>query len=134
MSDTEQGENTDIPGMLRHWQTLKNQATAGELRLDPEVGTALRLQADQMLSRLEAMVGQAANLAFVTGFGGLKSAQDLQKKFSLKADHGDDSAVKRLKESIEIVKLMRDTYELAIRKIDETDQSTAGQLGATGNQ
>lgn len=85
-----------------------------------------------MLIQLENMVSQAASLKYLTGFGDLNSARALQEKFARKADGDEDSAVQRLKECIDIVKVMRDTYEIAARQITETDQSTAGELGAAG--
>ncbi|ONM47348.1 hypothetical protein B0T44_08315 [Nocardia donostiensis] len=120
--------------MRTHWQSLKTQAENGELRLDEQVGKELMKQADQLLTRLDTMVDAAGDLEHLTGFGGLESAKALKNKFALKAKNGDDSAVKRLQESIEIVKLMRETYELSIRKLNETDQSIASQLGKTWEQ
>lgn len=123
-----------LSGMLDHWKTLKSQAESGELRMDEQVGSALKAQADQLITRLDLMLVRANQLQHVTGFGTLASAVALQKKFSEKALGADDSAVKRLQESIDIVRLMRDTYELAIRKIGETDQSIATDLGNAGAQ
>lgn len=71
----------------------------------------------------------------VDGYGGLPSALDLKVKFEKKADGGgehdaDDSAVRRLEQHIEVVKLMRDTYAAAIGKLQQTDQSAAGEMTA----
>ncbi|BDT85418.1 hypothetical protein [Nocardia cyriacigeorgica] len=120
--------------LLSHWKTLKTQAENGELRLDTRVGEALKAHADALLLKLNTMLGRTQDLAFVSGFGKLGSAVELQKKFAAKAVTDEDSAANRLKESIEIVTLMRDTYELSIRRLQETDQSTAGALGQAGAQ
>ncbi|WP_081511800.1 hypothetical protein [Nocardia donostiensis] len=134
MTGTGNGDDAPLSGMRTHWQSLKTQAENGELRLDEQVGKELMKQADQLLTRLDTMVDAAGDLEHLTGFGGLESAKALKNKFALKAKNGDDSAVKRLQESIEIVKLMRETYELSIRKLNETDQSIASQLGKTWEQ
>ncbi|WP_405166957.1 hypothetical protein OG203_18710 [Nocardia sp. NBC_01499] len=125
MSETDQSE---MQGMLTRWQTLKKQAEDGELRMDTDIGTALAAHATRMRDQLDTMVTNATRLAFLSGFGELESAKALQGKFAQKANNGEDSAVKRLKQSIDIVSLMKDTYELAIGKIAESDQSAADKL------
>ncbi|MBF6090646.1 hypothetical protein [Nocardia cyriacigeorgica] len=120
--------------LLSHWKTLKTQAENGELRLNTEVGEALKRHADELLLKLNSMLGRTQDLAFVSGFGTLGSAVELQKKFAAKAVSDEDSAANRLKESIDIVTLMRDTYALSISRLQETDQSTAGALGQAGAQ
>ncbi|MFI9403098.1 hypothetical protein [Nocardia sp. NPDC052316] len=127
MSETEQSE---MQGMLTRWQALKKQAEGGELRLDPEIGTRLAAHAGRMRDQLDVMVTNATRLAFLSGFGSLGSAQALQGKFAQKADNGNDSAVNRLKQSIDVVTLMKETYELAIGKLQESDQSAADKLAA----
>lgn len=127
MSETEQAE---MQGMLTRWQALKKQAEGGELRLDTDIGTALAEHAQRMLDRLDTMTANAAGLAFLSGFGTLESAKALQDKFAQKANTGEDAAVKRLKQSIQVVTLMKETYELAIGKLKESDQSAADRLAA----
>ncbi|MBF6397700.1 hypothetical protein IU438_18080 [Nocardia cyriacigeorgica] len=117
---------------LKHWQGLKTQAQNGELRLDPDLGNALIGRCDTMLTELDAMRTQALNLQYVSGFGTLKSADALAKKFASKAVGAEDSAVTRLEETIDIVNTMKQTYELAIRTLTETDQTIGDQLGKTG--
>ncbi|MBF6158214.1 hypothetical protein IU421_15385 [Nocardia cyriacigeorgica] len=131
---TESPSGTDQAGLVSHWKSLKTQAENGELRMDPEIGNALKARADAMITALDDMLDDAAALEHVSGFGSLGSAVELQKKFAAKAVTDQDSAVNRLKESHEIVTLMSETYALAIRRIEETDQSTAGALGKTGAQ
>lgn len=125
MSDTEQGE---MQGMLTRWQTLKKQAEGGELRMDAEIGQQLATRAEQMRTKLDEMLNKAAELEHLTGFGTLTSAEDLRQKFALKANNGNDSAVKRLQQSVDIVNLMSDTYKLAIGKITDSDQAAADKL------
>ncbi|MBF6440065.1 hypothetical protein [Nocardia cyriacigeorgica] len=126
--------NSEMPGLLNHWKTMKTQAENGELRMEPEIGNALKGRADTLLTELRKMVADTKQLEHVSGFGTLNSAEALRKKFAAKASTDEDSALKRLQESIDIVTLMSETYALAIRRIEETDQSTAGVLGQTGVQ
>ncbi|MBF6101444.1 hypothetical protein IU510_25820 [Nocardia cyriacigeorgica] len=119
---------------LQHWQNLKTQAENGELRLEPELGNALMGRCDTMLTELDAMRTQALNLQYVAGFGTLPSAQALAKKFAGKAFGDEDSAVKRIEQSIDIVNTMRQTFELSIRTLTETDQAVGQNLGNAANQ
>lgn len=119
-------------GQLEYWQNLRTQAESGELRVEKEVGEKLARHCEELIRRLNIMINDATDLQYVSGFGGLQSAQDLASKFARKAFVDDDSAVNRLTEALEIAKLMKATYELAIRNLDATDQQTAGQLGDTG--
>lgn len=129
---TEQDAGSQLTDMIQHWQNLKNQAETGELRMDTELGTQLKNHVGALAKQLEERVQQAGNLQYVTGFGGLRSAQDLQQKFSNKATVDEDSALNRLKQAIDIAKLMEQTYLLAIRQIEETDASVAVALGNAG--
>ncbi|CAM4516067.1 hypothetical protein NONI108955_40260 [Nocardia ninae] len=130
MSESEQDTETQMQGMLTRWQTLKTQAESGELRLDTEIGTALARHAQRMSDQLSLMMDRASSLAFLSGFGTLQSADALRNKFAQKANNGNDSAVKRLQQSIDVVTLMKETYELAIGKLQESDQSAADKLAA----
>ncbi|QIS01983.1 hypothetical protein F5X71_06345 [Nocardia brasiliensis] len=125
MAETEQ---PDMQSMKVRWQTLYKQAEGGELRLDEEIGGKLAQRAEQMIDKLQSMWAAANNLDRVTGFGTLESAKALQNKFALKANNGDDAAVKRLEQSIDAVTLMRDTYKLACGKLSEADKAAADKL------
>ncbi|PXX61462.1 hypothetical protein DFR70_10820 [Nocardia tenerifensis] len=124
--------DTEMQGMLTRWQTLKTQAEGGELRLDTDIGQQLAAHAERMRTKLNGLMNKAVELEHLSGFGTLASAEDLRQKFALKANNGNDSAVKRLKQSIDIATLMKETYELAIRKISESDQSAADKLAGLG--
>ncbi|AFT99246.1 hypothetical protein [Nocardia brasiliensis] len=125
MTATEQSE---MQGMMTRWQALYKQADGGEFRLDEEVGTKLAQRAEQMQAKLRSLRNEAARLEHLSGFGSLVSAESLKNKFSLKANNGADSAVKRLEQSIDVVTLMRDTYKLACGKLAEADKSAADKL------
>ncbi|MFI7004324.1 hypothetical protein [Nocardia sp. NPDC050175] len=128
MSESVPGEEAQMQAMVTRWQTLKKQAEGGEFRLDEEIGKQLSDHAERMRSAVQRMVDTAGDLQHLAGFGTLSSAEDLRAKFALKADKGNDSAVKRLQQSVEVATLMRDTYKLAIGKLTESDQSAADRL------
>lgn len=118
--------------MLQQWQTLKTQAESGELRMDAEIGGKLMQRCDTFLNQLDDMLRQTDSLKFVDGFGGLKSATALRDKFAGKAAKDSDSAANRLKAAIDIVTLMKQTFELSTRQVADIDQSTSTALGNAG--
>ncbi|WP_280421563.1 hypothetical protein [Nocardia carnea] len=119
---------------LKHWQNLKQQAIDGELRVEHEVGALLRQECETLLLNLRERRDNAITLGRLAGYGGLPSAQDIKKKFELKATGGEngDSAADRIDGLIEIVKLMSDTYAAAIGELQETDQQNSSQTTAAG--
>lgn len=118
----------------KHWQNLKQQALDGELSIEHEVGTLLRQECETLLTRLRDQRVNAMTLGHLAGYGGLPSAQDIKKKFELKATGGEngDSAMDRIDGLIEIVKLMSDTYSAAIGELQENDQQNSSQTTAAG--
>lgn len=103
--------------------------------MDPEVGAALRSRCETFLNELTDMKQQAKDLDHLMGYGGLSSANTLRQKFEQKAQGGGvhdvgDSAVNRLEQHIEVVRLMRDTYAAAIGQLQATDQTAGAQLTA----
>ncbi|MEU4313029.1 hypothetical protein [Nocardia sp. NPDC024068] len=118
--------------MLQQWQSLKAQAESGELRMEAEIGGQLAARCTNFLTRLDGMLRQTDRLSYVDGFGTLRSADTLKNKFAGKAVNDADSAANRLKTAIDIVTLMKETFELSARRIEETDQSTSTALGNAG--
>ncbi|MCP2320798.1 hypothetical protein APR12_006185 [Nocardia amikacinitolerans] len=116
------------------WKTLKQQAESGQLQMDPEIGRELAAHAERMAKALDVLTSQARWLSYLGGFGTLSSANALQGKFSSKALGGDDAAVTRLGQSIEVLTLMKETYELAAKTLSETDQANAQQLSQQGQE
>ncbi|WP_051161727.1 hypothetical protein [Nocardia brevicatena] len=132
VAEPEQGIQPQLSGMMQHWQNLRNQAENGALRMDKELGDALKAQVSGLVAKLNSMLDDAERLKYVTGFGGLGSARDLQQKFANKAMSDEDSAMNRLKQAIDIATMMEETYSLAVRQLEESDQSVAAALGNAG--
>ncbi|WP_040790014.1 hypothetical protein [Nocardia paucivorans] len=126
----------NVQNELQQWRQFKQQAIAGEMRLDDSVGAALSQACENYRVKLAKEKGNAIRLAHLSGYGGLPSALAMQDKFQRKAvgggDNGDDNAIKRLEQHIELAELMRDTYLAAIGKLQATDQDTGTQLTNSG--
>ncbi|GAB2674040.1 hypothetical protein [Nocardia goodfellowii] len=116
--------DTDLQSQKNNWQTLKTQGLAGEFKMDSDIGEALRKRCETFATALEQLKDKAKALDHLSGYGTLPSAIALQGKFEQKAA-GQDSAVKRIEQHIEVVALMHDAYAAAIGKITQADQSAA---------
>lgn len=123
---------TEQVAMLQQWQNLKTQAESGELRMESDIAAKLAAHCDAFATSLENALRQTDDLRVVEGFGGVRSAQYLRDKFAKKAVEDPDSAANRLKTAIDIVNLMKQTFELSCKQIEETDQSTSSALGNAG--
>ncbi|WP_278264285.1 hypothetical protein [Nocardia sp. AG03] len=119
---------------IAEWKTLKQKAIAGEFKMEEGIGEALRAACSTYASKLDKLKIDARYLGFLSGYGGIPSADVLKEKFQNKAVNGEgdnptDSAVKRLEQHVEIAALMRDTYAAAIGKLQDSDQKSGTQLG-----
>ncbi|MEU8894443.1 hypothetical protein [Nocardia sp. NPDC048505] len=116
--------DTSLQSQKNSWQTLKTQALSGEFKMDSDIGEALRKRCETYANALDDLKEDARAIDHLNGYGTLPSAVALQGKFEKKST-GDDSAVKRIEEHLEVVALMHDTYAAAIGKITQADQSAA---------
>ncbi|WP_431957158.1 hypothetical protein [Nocardia lijiangensis] len=116
------------------WRRFADQARAGELYLDSEVAVTECLTAcDQMIADYQLLLNYAQNAQRVTGFGDFKIADDLAKLFLLQAT-GDDSSIDAvIRESIEVVKDMREVLQISFKRLTGQDYVNAAQIdSATG--
>lgn len=124
----------DVPSAttLQQWQNLKTQAENGDLRMEEGIATQLAGRCNAFIDRLDEMLRTADHLGTLSGFGKLRTAEALRDKLARKGAGAPDSATNRLQAAIDIVSLMKETFELAGRQIEETDQSTSSALGNAG--
>lgn len=121
-----------------YWRNLKQQAVAGNFRMEEGLGESLRAACEQYVTDLTELKRDTKELEHLSGWGGLDTAILLKQKFEAKAvagsgDDPNDSADKRLASHIEIAQLMRDTFAAAIGKFQAVDQqNAAGIAGAEG--
>jgi|SRR5690606_29148423 len=129
----------DAQDHLKTWQTFKQQGIDGTFTLDEGIGSALAARCETLLTSLDGMLKDASDLEFLSGYGGLPSAQQLQQKFQQKAVGGathdpDDNAISRIKLHIEIVTTMRDAYLAAIGQLQNVDESNSQQMNEQAEQ
>ncbi|WP_280235573.1 hypothetical protein [Nocardia cyriacigeorgica] len=116
----------------QQWRNLLDEANAGRLALDPEVGKGLDVVCDNYLSKLDDLVDKASLVAYVDGFGTFPSGVALQEKFTLKGSGDAQSIDTILMEHIETVKLIKQVVAKSIANLTETDQGTGQQVTKTG--
>ncbi len=116
-----------------YWRNLKQQAVAGNFRMEEGLGESLRSACEQYANELKDLQRDTKKLEHLSGWGGLDTAVLLKQKFEAKAvagsaDDPNDSADKRLASHIEIAQLMRDTFAAAIGKFQAVDQQNAAGI------
>ncbi|MBF6269781.1 hypothetical protein [Nocardia farcinica] len=124
---------------LKTWQTYKQQGISGEFKMEHDIGAALAARCDTLVQDLYQAKRDAQGLEFLGGYGGLPSAQDLQRKYQQKAVGGaehdpNDNAVARIQQHIEIVETMRDAYLAAIGQLQNVDQYNSQQMNGQTDQ
>ncbi|MBF6263246.1 hypothetical protein IU443_25000 [Nocardia farcinica] len=129
----------DASAQLETWRALKEQGINGQFKMDTEIGNALSDRCEQLRLALEDIRSDIVQLEYLSGYGGLPSANDLRVKFQQKAVGGaphdpHDNALSRIDQHIEIVTTMRDAYLAAIGKLEAVDQATGRSLAGRGDQ
>ncbi|MFI5780940.1 hypothetical protein [Nocardia sp. NPDC051570] len=120
-----------LDDQLAYWRNLKQQAESGSFRIDSDLATDLRDHAEDMRRKLVDLLTQANRLSTLGGFGALPSSLALKTAFATKANGGPESLVAQYGKAIDIVTLMRDTYELSIQKLTGQDAASAAAVAQT---
>ncbi|MGY4100303.1 hypothetical protein ACW2Q0_12225 [Nocardia sp. R16R-3T] len=110
------------------WMRLLDQANAGELTLDPEVGNGLDKVCDDHLDQLRAVLDQIDVISRITGFGTFNSGKILEKKFSETASGTDRSLDVVIKQHIDSVNTVKQVVAKAIANFVAQDQHNASQF------
>lgn len=111
------------------WRQVLDQANAGELTLDPDVGVGLRKVCNVYLAKLGDISELSRQVQDLTGFGKFESGEALEKKFSAKAAGTDQSFNAIIKQHIDVVKLAQQVVEKAISNFKEQNQDWASRFG-----
>ncbi|MFE3544770.1 hypothetical protein ACFXK0_17565 [Nocardia sp. NPDC059177] len=113
------------------WQTLKAEAQAGNLYLDPSVAKGCRDASNKQIELFKTLKDDLVTLKTVTGLGRFNCSDQLAKMLGMKAVGGERDFDTAFKEHIEVLELIRDTIEISVQKY-ENQQSD--QVAATNNK
>ncbi|MEU0500233.1 hypothetical protein [Nocardia sp. NPDC005998] len=110
------------------WTRLLDQANAGELSLDPEVGKDLDKVCDDQIDRLNTILLGVRRISNMSGFGTFNSGKILEKKFSETASGTDRSLDTVIMQHIDAVETAKEVVAKAIANFVAQDQYHASQL------
>lgn len=110
------------------WKRLLNQANAGELLLDPEVGKGLDKVCDDQIDRLNTVLDKIGVIGDISGFGTFNSGKILEKKFSETAAGTDRSLEVVVKQHIDAIETVKEVVAKAITNFTALDQDRATQF------
>ncbi|MBW0275567.1 hypothetical protein ATM97_19265 [Nocardia sp. MH4] len=114
------------------WTKLDAQAAAGQLSIDPAVGTNLARVCDDHLDALETVLTRLLQIEQITGFGSFNSSKILENKFSQTAAGGDRSLRDTITQHIEAVTTAKEVVLKAIANFQAQDDDNAGQYTGLG--
>ncbi|WP_433712364.1 hypothetical protein ACQP2U_40040 [Nocardia sp. CA-084685] len=110
------------------WTRLLDRANAGELSLDPEVGSGLDKVCDDQIDGLNSVLESIDRISNITGFGTFNSGKILEKKFSETASGTDRSLSTVIEQHIDAVKNLKQVVAKAIANFGAQDQYSASQV------
>ncbi|WP_280268813.1 hypothetical protein [Nocardia wallacei] len=113
------------------WKGLLEQADAGRLSLDPEVGAGLDKVCERHIDRLGAVLSEARKIGHVTGFGTFDSGVVLARKFSLTAAGSDRALDAVVRRHIDAVLTAKAVVAKAIANFAAHDRAAAARISAT---
>lgn len=114
---------------------LLGQAKAGEVYLDNEAAAYNCFKAcDKRLDDLRELLTLARNVQRVSGFGDFNMGRDLEKKFLAQATGEPNSIDAVIQKDIEVVKELREVFQISFQRITGQDIANANALDYTSEQ
>ncbi|MBF6330495.1 hypothetical protein [Nocardia transvalensis] len=112
------------------WKRLLDQANAGALSLDPEVGKGLDKVCDDHIEKLQDVIFLIRGITRITGFGAFDSGRTLENKFSLTASGTERSLDTVIKQHIDAVQTMKEVVAKAIANFVAQDEAARDRIAA----
>ena len=119
-----------ITDNLEYWQSLRAQASEGELHVEPDVARQCDRVCADYLVNLSGQLELTQTLSSPESFGDLPSAQMLGAKFHRLAVGEQGSARFAIKQQIEIIKTMREFFQHYFASVEAADSATAASVEA----
>ncbi|RDI51840.1 hypothetical protein DFR68_104324 [Nocardia mexicana] len=113
------------------WKGLLDQADAGRLLLDPEIGAGLDKVCDRHIDRLGDVLSEVRNISHITGFGAFESGRVLERKFSLTASGSDRALDAVVRRHIEVVVAVKEIVARAISNFVAQEQAAVARISAS---
>jgi len=119
----------------RHfWESLRDQATAGDLDIDPEVGRNASNAIQGLIAIYEEVAQDTTGMSQVTGLGDFTEGHELARLLGLKAfdPEKDGDLYSALMDHIRVLQLMDETIQASLNRLADQDEDTSQQLGDAG--
>ncbi|MBF6097215.1 hypothetical protein IU438_06635 [Nocardia cyriacigeorgica] len=109
------------------WRSLADQAKAGQLFLDDAVAKSCRSAIDDQIGVYQECIEGIESMARVTGLGEFECGKELARLLGLKAidPTGDGDLSTALRDHIEVLKLMGDTIQVTLDRLQEQDSANS---------
>ncbi|WP_416563923.1 hypothetical protein [Nocardia testacea] len=119
---------------ISQWEHLAGEAKAGQLYLDGTVARNCRAAIDAQLVVYQDCLYGVEQMARVTGLGEFACGQELARLLGLKADDpgGDGDLATSLRDHIQVLKLMADTIQVSLDRVQEQDSSNSQDYNQVG--
>lgn len=124
------GNTQGFTDNLLYWQSVRDQAAAGELHVETEIAQECDKVCADYLVDLSKQLEFTQMLSSPEAFGDLPSAQMLGAKFHRLAVGEERSARFAIKQQIEIIKTMREFFRHYFASVEATDTDTASAVEA----
>ncbi|BDU09235.1 hypothetical protein [Nocardia cyriacigeorgica] len=109
------------------WRRLADEAKSGQLFLDDSVAKGCKTAIDDQIDvYVEALNGIEA-MSNVTGLGEFECGKELARLLGLKAvdPAGDGDLATSLRDHIEVLKLMGDTIQVTLDRLQDQDSTNS---------
>lgn len=109
------------------WQRLSDEAKTGRLYLDDSVAKSCRTAIDDQIEVYEDARQGISQMANVSGLGDFECGKELARLLGLKAVDatGDGDLDSALADHIRVLKLMGDTIQVTLDRLQEQDSTNS---------
>ncbi|MEV0105880.1 hypothetical protein AB0H42_05995 [Nocardia sp. NPDC050799] len=123
-----------IEDSITQWQFLSDQAKAGQLYLEESVAVGCRTAIEAQIGVYQECLQGIGQMARVSGLGEFACGQELARLLGLKAvdSTGDGDLATSLRDHIQVLKLMADTIQVSLDRVQEQDSSNSQDYDQVG--
>ncbi|MGW0005340.1 hypothetical protein [Nocardia grenadensis] len=116
------------------WRFLADEAQDGQLYLEDAVAKACRTAIDEQIGVYVEVLEGIEAMANVTGLGEFDCGMELARLLGLKAidSAGDGDLATSLRDHIEVLKLMGETIQYSLDRVQEQDSSNSQDYNQVG--
>lgn len=127
-SDGFQQAAGDLQGIRQGNDQMQQQIAGGQLRMHPDAANKAAKAYKKAADRVEHLASRAGHLQSLSGLGEYPSAQQLTKKFALKAANGSTGAADLLGQLRDELRRKAGLFEQAAQSYAAQEEQISGDL------